>query len=207
VLRLLEADMLDTYGKYDRAWKLFERLVRDLERAGETGGMLAPQVRSGHAFLAGRRGAPKRAVRLYRELLADLEAGRLVGDSTGPFDMHVPVPGTAYQSPISIVRMNLATWLIEKGELESAVDVLDAVVADTSRTVLAPGQPVDAAADALQREQRMLGTTLRDLGRHERVLSGPGREQPCQFKPAGSSPSSSHCCAARLRHAPEPSTG
>ena len=165
--RFLEADMLDTYGKYDRAWKNFERLVRDLKRAGETGGMLALQVRSGHAFLAGRRGGPNRAVRLYRDLLADLEAGRLVGDSSGPFDMHVPVPGTAYQSPISLVQMNLATWLIEMGDLESAVNVLEAVVADTSRTVLEPGEPVDAAADALQGAQRLLGTTLRDLGRHD----------------------------------------
>jgi hypothetical protein len=166
-LRFLEADMLDTYGKYDRAWKRFDRLVRDVERAGETGGLLALQVRSGHAFLAGRRGAPTRAVRLYRQLLGDLEAGRFGGDSSGPFDIHLPVPGTAYQSPISLVRMNLATWLIDRGELGSAVEVLRAVVADSSRTVLEPGEPVDAAADALQGAQRMLGTTLRDLGRHE----------------------------------------
>lgn len=145
-LRFLEADMYDTYEKFDRAWKLFEGLVRDVERAGEAGGLLALQVRSGHAFLAGRRGAPRRAVRLYRELLADLEAGRLVGDSWGPFDMRVPVPGTAYQSPISLVRMDLATWLIAQGELGSAVAVREAVVADASCTVLAPDEPVDAAA-------------------------------------------------------------
>jgi aminopeptidase N len=63
--------------------------------------------------------------------------------------------------------MNLATWLIDRGELESAVEVLRAVVADASETVLAPDEPVEATAHALQEAQRSLATTLRDLGRHQ----------------------------------------
>jgi len=166
-LRHLEADLLETHGQLEKAWKLFERLTRDVERAGETGGLLALQVRSGHAFLAGRRGAPKRAIRLYRELLGDLEAGRFDGDSTGPFDIHAPMPGTAYQAPISLVRMNLAVWLVDQGELAEAERMLRAVVDTAAATVLAPGEPVDSAAAALQDAQRALGMTLRDLGRHD----------------------------------------
>jgi tetratricopeptide (TPR) repeat protein len=169
-LRHLEADLLETAGHLDKAWKRFEQLRRDIERAGETGGRLALQVRSGHAFLAGRRGMPRRAIRLYRELLADLESGRFVGDSTGTFDAHAPVAGTTYQSAIALVRMNLATWLLDEGELEDAAEVLRAVVERATETVLAPGQFLEEAADALQVAQHDLGTTLRDLGRHEECV-------------------------------------
>lgn len=170
-LRHLEADLLETYGRLEQAWKRFERLVRDIERSDESRGRLALQARSGHAFLAGRRGPGQRAVRLYRALLADIEAGHFVGDFSGPYDVDEPLVGTTYQSGRSIVLMNLATWLDDQGQLEEAAAELRKVIEITSRVTLDTDEPLDAATEALQHAQRALGTTLRELGRHEESVA------------------------------------
>lgn len=170
-LRHLEADLLETYGRLDQAWKRFERLVRDLERSGENRGRLALQVRSSHAFLAGRRGSGRRAVRLYRALVTDIEAGRFTGDSTGPFDVDEPLDGTTYQSGRALVLMNLATWLDDQGQLEEAAAELRKVIDIASSVTLEPTEPLHDAAEALQHAQRALGTTLRELGRHDESIA------------------------------------
>lgn len=164
-LRRLEAEILESQGHLEQAWECFEHLLRDLEHAGETGGALAMQVRAGHASLAGTRGSSARAVQLHRALLADLEAGLLTGDSTGPFDIHAPMAETSI-SALDLVRMNLSTWLTDRGELEEAVPLLEQVVERAIRTALEPDEPFDDAAETLRTVQHELGVDLRDLGRH-----------------------------------------
>lgn len=132
LIRDLHGELLTELGEFRRATRHYAAMVDDLTRELGPRDQLTVRARSSHAFALAREGGTERqlrALRLYGDLAADVEA--VVTEGTGgiPVDL------------VAVVRRNWLEFLVNAGRADEA-DAVYAVAIEAARAAAADGGDV-----------------------------------------------------------------